>query len=147
MESQRQVGIWIAYLVFLNLCPHLWKGMIIQSSLEKYLNRCWRNVRLFLFKSSTEEVKLLSHVWLFTTHGLSPWNSPGPNTGVGSLFLLQGIFPTQGLHPDLLHCSQILYQLSHKGSPLKPKCWQKYFVVIHFCQLRLTGIVGNTFSW
>jgi len=35
---------------------------------------------------------------------------------VGSLFLLQGIFPTQGLNPDLPHCRQILYQLSHKGS-------------------------------
>ena len=39
------------------------------------------------------------------------------NTGVGSLSLLQGIFPTQGLNPGLPQCSQILYQLSHKGSP------------------------------
>ena len=36
---------------------------------------------------------------------------------VGSLSLLQGIFPTQGLNPDLLHCRQILYHLSHQGSP------------------------------
>ena len=35
----------------------------------------------------------------------------------GSLSLLQGIFPTQGLNPRLPHCRQILYQLSHKGSP------------------------------
>ena len=35
----------------------------------------------------------------------------------GSLSLLQGIFPTQGLNPGLLHCRWILYQLSHKGSP------------------------------
>ena len=34
----------------------------------------------------------------------NPWNSPGQNTGVGSLFLPQGIFPTQGLNPGLLHC-------------------------------------------
>ena len=48
-------------------------------------------------------------------HGLySPWNSPGKNTGVGSLSLLQGIVPTQGLNPGLLHC--IPHQLSHKGS-------------------------------
>ena len=39
-------------------------------------------------------------------HGLeSPWNSPGQNTGVGSLFLLQWIFPTQGSNPGLLHCT------------------------------------------
>ena len=44
----------------------------------------------------------------------SPWNSPGQNTGVGCLSLLQGIFPTQGLNPGLLHCRRILYQLSHK---------------------------------
>ena len=44
----------------------------------------------------------------------SPWNSPGQNPGVGSLSLLQGIFPTQGLNPGLPHW--ILYQLSHKGS-------------------------------
>jgi len=47
----------------------------------------------------------------------SPWNFPGQNTGVGSLFLLQGIFPTQGSNPGLPHGRQILYQLSHKGSP------------------------------
>ena len=47
----------------------------------------------------------------------SPWSSPGQNTGVGSLSLLQGIFPTQGWNPGLLHCRGFLYQLSHKGSP------------------------------
>ena len=51
-------------------------------------------------------------------HGLySPWDSPGQNTGAGSLSLLQGIFPVQELNPALLHCRQILYQLSHEGSP------------------------------
>ena len=40
-----------------------------------------------------------------TPHRLhSPWNSPGQNTGVGSLSLLQGIFPTQGSNPGLPHC-------------------------------------------
>ena len=47
----------------------------------------------------------------------NPWNSSGQNTAVGSLSLLQAIFPTQGLNPGLLHCRRILYQLSHKGSP------------------------------
>ena len=46
-------------------------------------------------------------------HGLcSPWNSPGQNTVVGRLSLLQGIFPTQGSNPGLPHCRQILYQMS-----------------------------------
>ena len=46
----------------------------------------------------------------------SPWNSPGQNTGVRSLSVFKGTFPTQGLNPGHLHCRQILYQLSHKGS-------------------------------
>ena len=41
--------------------------------------------------------------------------------GVGSLSLLQGIFPTQGSNPSLSHCRWILYQLSHKGSPIMGK--------------------------
>ena len=50
-------------------------------------------------------------------HGLySPWNSPGQNTGVGGFSLLQGIVLTQGLNQSLLHCRQILYQLSYQGS-------------------------------
>ena len=51
-------------------------------------------------------------------HGLySPRSSPGQNTGVGSLSLLQGIFPTQGSNPGLPYCRQIHYQLSYQGSP------------------------------
>ena len=51
------------------------------------------------------------------TYSQSMENSPGHNTEVGSHSLLQGIFPTQGSNPGLLHCRRILYQLSHKGSP------------------------------
>ena len=51
------------------------------------------------------------------SHGLySSWNSPGQNTGVGSLSLLWGIFPIQGSNPGLLHCRHILYHLCHQGS-------------------------------
>ena len=49
----------------------------------------------------------------FSVHG----DSPGKNTGVGCHALLQGIFPTRGSNPSLLHCRQILYCLSHQGSP------------------------------
>ena len=43
---------------------------------------------------------------------------PGKTTRVGCHALLQGIFPTQGLNPGVPHCRQILYQLSHQGSPV-----------------------------
>ena len=65
-------------------------------------------------KSESESHSVLSNSLL--PHGLyRPWNSPGQNTGLGSLSRLQGIFPTQGSNPGLPHCRQILYQLSHQG--------------------------------
>ena len=67
--------------------------------------------------------KLLSRVWL-QPHGqqpsrlFCPWNSPGKNAGVICHTLLQGmILLIQGLNPCLSHCRQILYHLSHQGSP------------------------------
>ena len=65
-------------------------------------------------KSESESRSVMSDsLW---AHGLySPWNSPGQNTGMGSLSLLQGIFQTQGSNPGLPHCRRILHQLSHKG--------------------------------
>ena len=54
------------------------------------------------------------------TRLLCPWDFPDNDTGVGCHFLLHGIFPTQGSNPGVLHCRQILYQLSYKGNPKKP---------------------------
>jgi len=68
----------------------------------------------------------------FWPQGLySPRNSPGQNTGVGSLSLLQGIFPTQGSNPGFPHCKQIFYQLSHQGSPKISVKW--YLIVVFIC--------------
>ena len=61
---------------------------------------------------NTGKCKPLSHVQLY-----SPWNSPGQNTGVGSLSLLRGIFATPGRNTGLPHYRRILYQVSLKGSP------------------------------
>ena len=72
--------------------------------------------RLFFLGGPCESCSVVSDS--LRPHGLySPWNSPSQNTGVGSLSLLQGIFPIQGSNPRLLHCRQILYQLSHHGIP------------------------------
>ena len=51
------------------------------------------------------------------TRLLRPWDFLGKSTGVSCHCLLPGIFPTQGLNPGLLHCRQMLYCLSHQGSP------------------------------
>ena len=68
--------------------------------------------------------ELLSHIQLFATPWtvtrqapLCPWDCLGKHAGVGCHFLLQGIFPTQGLNPFLLHWQTDCLPLHHLGSP------------------------------
>ena len=56
-------------------------------------------------------------LWTVAHQALCPWDSPGKNTGVDCHFLLQGIFLTQEWNLGLLHCRQILYQLSYREVP------------------------------
>ena len=80
------------------------------------------------FKTMKKQKKIIQKLWYISVneghsvmsdslwhHGLnSPWNSPGQNPGLASCSLLQGIFPTQRSNPGLLHCRQIIYQLSYE---------------------------------
>ena len=69
------------------------------------------------------KVKVSQSCLPLQSHGLhSLWNFPSQNTGVGSCYLFQGIFPTQGSNPDLPNCRWILYELSYKGSPRILEC-------------------------
>ena len=96
-------------LTRLHLCPSY--GLHVDFS--EILN-CRKSVLLVF--SESESCSVVSDS--LRPHGLySPWDSPGQNTGVGSLSLLQGIFPIQELNPGLPHCRWILYQQSYKGSP------------------------------
>ena len=94
------------------------------SCLENPMDRgAWRAIVHGLAKSWTQlsDYESESHAVVSNSlqpHGLySPWNSPGQNTGVGSLSLLQGMFLSQRSMWGLPHCRRILYQPSHKGSP------------------------------
>ena len=79
----------------LSCCSLLWEHGIVQSR-----------------KPSESHLVMSDSLW---SHGLySPGNSPGQNTGVSSLSFLQWIFPTQESIHGLLHCRQILYQLSYE---------------------------------
>ena len=66
----------------------------------------WSEVKVKVAQSCRTLCDPMDH----TVHG----NPPGQNTGMGSLSLLQGIFPTQGSNLGLPRCRQTLYQLSHK---------------------------------
>ena len=92
---------------------------------------------LWVWRSSDFSQSLLLCAWSVVSDSLRPrglqparllcpWDS-GKNTGVGCHALLQGTFPTQGSNPGLPPCGQILYQLSHQGSP-----WILEWVACHF---------------
>ena len=67
------------------------------------------------WRCSVVSDSLQSH-GLWPNRLLHPWDFPGKNTGVGCHFLLQEIFPTQGLNPGLPCCKQTLYHLVHQAS-------------------------------
>ena len=86
----------------------------------------WRECKEYKPDSGLDSSSLIKCEWVCESHSVvsdslrphglySPWNSLGQNAGVGSLSLLQGIFPTQGSNPGLPHCRWILYQLSLKA--------------------------------
>jgi len=64
---------------------------------------------------SLSHVQLFATPWTVATMLLHPWDFPGKRTGVDCL--LQGIFLTQGSNPGLPHFRQMLYRLSHQGTP------------------------------
>ena len=88
---------------------------------------CWDSRSLWTWHSFAWGVKVKVNV-----AQSCPALCDSQNAGVGSLSLLQGIFPTQGSNPGLPHCRKILYQLSHQGSPTQtwvkpPDCsWEIY---------------------
>ena len=106
------IVIYVIYIYkWTYICVHI--SMHTQTIISQYICQPRQNEILLWgnIKYHNWNWKSLSSAQLFTTS----MDSPGENTGVGSLSLLQGIFPTQGSNPGLLHCRQKFYQLSHKG--------------------------------
>ena len=73
----------------------------------------WKQVKVLVIKSC---LTLCNPIDCSPPDSSVPGASPGNNTGVGCHTLLQGIFPTHGANPGLLHCRQILYHLIHEES-------------------------------
>ena len=110
-----------------NLSPHHHLFLLVTISLFSVsvgLFLSCKLVYLFLFFFFYSR----SHVQSVVSDFMTPWtvacqvllsgDSPGKNTGVGCHALLQWLFLTQRSNLGLLHCRQILYYLSHQGSPL-----------------------------
>ena len=108
IKSQTPLGDWTAT-----------KAMLIKWNY--YTIKIDSTIKISLSKWSHSVVSnsLRPH-GLQLTRLLHPWGFPGKSTEVGCYFLLQRIFPTQGLNPGLPHCRQMLYHLNHQGSPKIP---------------------------
>ena len=96
----------------------LYKRQWSRKRNAKKQNGCLRRPYKQLWKEQSEWSESLSVMSdsLQPCRLHSPCNSPGQNTGVGSLSLLQGIVPAQGSNPGLHYCRRILYQVSYQGS-------------------------------
>ena len=117
----KKLGCWLTYYWVLRVLYILW--MPVDGLSFHSLNSVFCRAKVFnSMKSEGVSCSVMSDsLW---PHGLEPsrlfcpWDFPGEKTGVGFHFLLQGIFPTQGLDPGLPHCRQTFYCLSHQGSPV-----------------------------
>ena len=103
-----------------------------QERMERGLRLFPTLVCVFL---SLSRVLLFATPWTVTHQTPPSMEFPSKNTGVGSHFFLQGIFPTQGSNPGLQHCGQILYCMSHQGSSCQLLILQinnkRYFTYLH----------------
>ena len=116
--------------------PSMWVVHQTGSSINTVLwGLLWRFHHMSEWSRSVVSDSLQPH-GLWPTRLLSPWNFPGKSTGVGCHFLLQGIFPTQGSNPGLLHCRQMLYHLSHQG-----RLWRLMEVSSHRLDWLLTQLL------
>ena len=75
----------------------------------------------------------------FSVHG----DSLGKNTEVGCHHFLQGIIPTQGLNPGLLHCRRILYQLCHQ----LVRVWRNAITQLHVQLIGKDSDAGKDWRW
>ena len=127
-------AMWETWVLSLDWEDPLVKGTATHSILAWRLpwtiqpmgsQRVWHNRVIFTFTFLMPKSGIVSE-WSRSVvsdslqpHGLQllrPWDFPGKSTGVGCHFLLQRICPTQGSNWGLLHCRQMLYYPSHKGS-------------------------------
>ena len=116
--------IYTLVCIYIYICMYIYIHVDCTShSISRDVSNYRNNKNLFplpLRSSSSVSHSVVSDS--LRPHGLSPtrllcpWDSPGKNTGMGCHSLLQGIFPTQGLNPGLLHYRQILCHLNHQGS-------------------------------
>ena len=101
------------------------------------------NVRLSVCAHLLSCVRLLQPQRLQPARLLCPWDFPGKNTQVSCHFLLQGIFPTQGSNPHLLHWQVDSLPLRHPGS-CKKYIVKRYFEIL--TDQMMESVLGNLWN-
>ena len=123
----KSTGVGCHYRLWIRSIGYPKQHHKINTAAKRYLIYIW--IIMYTMRNSASNVLPFFRHWnkscsvmsdSLWPYGLySLWNSPDQNTRVGSLALLQGIFPIQGSNSCLPHCWWILCQLSHKGSPFR----------------------------
>ena len=118
-----QCGLTWNTFSFSFLFSHLYIIYIVRNWIESKTSwKWWKKMNQVFLLCHLNIIKMICESCLVVSNYLpprglySPWSSPGQNSGVGSCFLPQGIFP------GLPHCRRILYQLSHQGK----------YIIIHW---------------
>ena len=108
--------LWKVKVKVAQSCPTLWDPMdyivhgILQTRTLEWI--------AFPFSRGSSQPRDWTQVSCIATGFLTSWATrEAQEYWSGYLFLLQWIFPTQELNQGLLHCRQILYELSYEGSP------------------------------
>ena len=129
-SPEREHGNSLQYSCLENLMDKGAWGAIVNR-----VTKSWTWLKWLKWSCSVVSDSLLPHGLYLT----SPWNFPGKSTVVGCHFLLQGIFPTQGLNPGFLHCRQTLYHLSYQGSLRSDLASMQRCIVIYYIIYRNTA--------
>ena len=118
--------------------------LFISSHLHsKGINNKWVMTRRKVKLLVTESCSTLVAIWTVACQAPLPMEFSRKESGLGSQSLLQGIFPTQGLSPGLLYGRQILYPLSHLGSPIFPLPVVKWVETLGAVGSEGNSTVGN----
>ena len=130
-----------------------WDSLVLVSVSQHTLKRCNKasaSVTAIhekaLKSESVSRLVLSNSLWphrLYPTRLLCPWDFPGKNKGMGCRFLLQGIFPTQGLNSSLLHWQVVTLPLSQQGSPLGSSTFITESSFVYVCLCEWNGLFFN----
>ena len=134
-------SVYSVSFVYLVVFAVFWLGSFITNcSISSFSQTCDPQFSVWSEWSPSVVSNSLRPHGLQPARLLCPWYFPGNNTGVGCHFLLQGVFPTQGLNPGLPHCRQMFLPSEPPGKSLKTSFLYTAQYIGHISQLKFLRI-------